>query len=803
MSSVFENCSQELQRLASWYDENAGSRNEATTRFHLIDNLFLACLGWEKSDIKVEDSHEGRFADYVFSAPRQVLVVEAKKEDTTFKLPVGKRTLVWKLTTLRQNYPDLCQALDQVASYCQKRGVPVGCVSNGHQLVAFIAVRSDGVPPMEGRSLVFDSLDSMRQNFLELWQALSKEGILEGCLSRRLLGDTVPPLPPKVSDMISGYPGHQGRNSLQTDFKILSDLIIEDISRHRDHEKQFLADTYCKSGALSQYADIAKNILATRYSSLFDDTTKSPQLVPAVTKSGITPEIISDSLSRRPVLLLGDVGVGKTMFIRNLMVSDEINLFENAVSLYIDLGEQGTLSDNLQDYVIQDMIRQLREDYDVDVDERNFVRGVYHSELQRFKKGIHADLRESNQKLFQRKELAHLEKLTSEKGNHLKLSLEHIYKARQKQVVVFLDNADQRDEKTQEAVFLIAQEFASNWPVMVFVALRPETFRKSQREGALSGYHPKAFSIEPPRVDLVVKRRLEFARQITSGKLPIAKLSDTKIEVQNLDLMISSFIYSLEANRDLIKAIDSMSAGNIRTGLDWVRQFFGSGHVDSEKIIRIQTKSGNYRVPLHEFLRAVIFGDTCYYDPNNSPVTNLLSVTSVDRCEHFLAPICLTVIRRSNNNEGWLNTDSLFDRLQSFGFRPEQINSALYKSEKRGLIETTGRRRFIQNQDPPKGVRIRTSGVYHLDYLLPLFVYVDAVVVDTPILETNWKDQIKHTEPIKSRLDRAEFFLDYLDESWGEFKAKNTGFNWMTTSKGCRADIQRVRKRLSRINYRS
>ncbi|MCY4675231.1 MAG: hypothetical protein OXD43_15975 [Bacteroidetes bacterium] len=253
--------------------------------------LFLDCLGWDRSKVTVEDSHEGRYADYVFSSPRQVMIVEAKKNDATFELPAGSRQLELALTTLRHGNTNLRCALDQVASYCQERGVPVACIANGHQLVAFIAARSDGIAPMKGRALVFNSFDSMQQNFLELWQALSKDGVLEGWLSRRLFGDAAPILPSKMSDGIRAYPGHQRRNSLQTSLQVLSDLIIEDIARHRDHEYQFLTDTYCTSGALSQYAETAKQILGTRYSALFDDSSPSPQLTPAVTKKGISQKL--------------------------------------------------------------------------------------------------------------------------------------------------------------------------------------------------------------------------------------------------------------------------------------------------------------------------------------------------------------------------------------------------------------------------------------------------------------------------------------------------------------------------------
>jgi hypothetical protein len=57
------------------------------------------------------------------------------------------------------------------------------------------------------------------------------------------------------------------------------------------------------------------------------------------------------------------------------------------------------------------------------------------------------------------------------------------------------------------------------------VALRPETFYRSLKIGALSGYHPKAFTISPPRIDRVIEKRLRFALRLTSGEIPIELLT--------------------------------------------------------------------------------------------------------------------------------------------------------------------------------------------------------------------------------------------------------------------------------------
>jgi len=196
------------------------------------------------------------------------------------------------------------------------------------------------------------------------------------------------------------------------------------------------------------------------------------------------------------------------MFIRHLIGVDAVDLFANAITLRIDLGVQATLTSDLQDYVVQEIVDQLCRDYQVDVHEANFVRAAYRSELARFRKSIYGGLLESDPAKFKEKELECLEARLQDRANHCRRSLEHISKARKKQIVVFIDNADQRGDATQDTAFLIAQELAARWPVLVYIALRPETFHRSVSEGALSGYHAKAFTVAPPRIDRVLAKRL-------------------------------------------------------------------------------------------------------------------------------------------------------------------------------------------------------------------------------------------------------------------------------------------------------
>lgn len=364
-----------LAKLAEDFAYHSDKLNEATTRLRFIDELFFNCLGWDKSDCETETFHGGDYTDYTFSSPRPLLIVEAKREGNYIELPAGITNVEYRIPTLIHDYPNLKAALEQVATYCQQRGVMFAAVANGHQLVAFVAVRHDG-PPLEGRALVFPSLASMLMNFQQLWDAVSKPAIQNKLLEKTLLGNTVPAIPRKLSSTIPGYPGNKQRNPFQADLQIISEIILEDIIKAPELEESFLAECYSESGALSDYSVLNRNILQARYEALFNSQNPGPVTIPAVSKSGISQDLVADSLSRRPIVILGDVGVGKSIFLRHLVKISAAEQFKNSIALHLNFGSQATLSSDLKVFVVSEITQQLRANYGIDLYEDTFVRGV-------------------------------------------------------------------------------------------------------------------------------------------------------------------------------------------------------------------------------------------------------------------------------------------------------------------------------------------------------------------------------------------------------------------------------------------
>lgn len=803
---IYENGRVTLENLILEFKQlNINDFNEADTRFRFIDRILTECLNWEPKDISNEDVRDRHYADYKLNLFRPVAVWEAKRTGNYFELPVGISRLIMPLKSICKDNPQIKEALIQVSGYCHERGIKIGVVSNGWQIIAFIANRNDSVPPLDGDGLIVPSLEFYLQNYKEVWNCLSKNGFHDDYLTKKLIGGSEEQLPPKLSSSVAYYPGIKNRNPFQVDLEIISDLVLEDVIKDKAIEKDFLKDCYCKSGSLSQYSLLSKQILSTRYAYLFEGNDRKAVLEKVATKKGLTPdllELFANSISKRPILLIGDVGVGKSTFINNLLLVEATNVFEKAITFKIDLGSKAIISLDLNDAVLKIIKDQLIEIYNIDITEDNFVRHAYFVELENFKKSVTVKrLYDISPVSAIEKEIEFLSKLIQDEPSHIKKSLEYICKSQQKQIIIFIDNCDQRNDVDQQTAFLIAQEFATDWPALVFISLRPETFhRAKKKKGALSGYHPKAFTISPPRIDDVIHKRLIFALKITRGEIPLSSLK-IKTSFSSLEILIQCFINSLNDNKHLFTFFENVSNGNIRKSIELIKKFFGSGHVNTEKIIDIIEKTGNYTIPVHEILRSVIYGDNEHYSPVNSEITNILDVRTNDPKDHFTVSFILGLLQDfsiNNRNEGFISIKDVYSYMQKLGYLPITIDLALDFMYSKELFETSEKGNNLQTEKNELMIRATGTGLYHLSHLLNTFTYIDAIIIDVPIFDKETRERIINSFDIFERIDRAIIFIDYIDAIWDSEKFINTHFIWSQKSKELRADIERIKSKIIR-----
>ena len=774
-------------------------RNEATTRHSVIDVILKDGLGWSDNEVTCEQHVEGDYLDYTLGKPNVRAIVEAKRSGLTFEVPAGIQSGKINLSTVRDHSDHNKAAIDQVLAYCQKSGVGIAILSNGHQLLAFLGSRLDGKKPTDGKAIFYASLGDMVQDFHRYWDYFSPDGMSRGDLQRALVrsSSTTPP-PPPLSTRIHGYPGYRIGTEMETDLSILGDLFIQDIAREDSITDSFLAECYCSSGALSQYAFVSKEILRTRYQALAEHVAVET----AQGRKGANPtlqdDVISGAITKRPIILLGDVGVGKSIFIKHLFRIEAKDVLEKTAVFYIDFLQHSGLVEDVPKKIVEAVTDTLRDQYQIDLQDRQFVRAVYNGEINSFKRGIFGDLEESDPAEFHRREIGMLALKIEDSYEHVRRSLNFLQTSREFGFVIILDNVDQHQPLFQEQIFVAGQSMAETWPSAVFMSLRPDTFHESRRTGALAAYQPRVFTVSPPRSDLVVTKRLQFAKKelIQFGRLPGFPTGLT-LDSESLLIYVDVLLDAFANNQKLIELVDNLSSGNTRRALDFISTFVGSGYVQTSRILDANRSGRSYVVPLHEFMRAILYGDHKYYDPTKSPVTNLFAISSNDPKEHFLLPMLLAAVQSLGEREsgGFADLPAVYSILQACGYTPEQIAFHRGRADKGGLAE------FVERGDAGSLARVTASGAYLHQSLAAEFPYIDAVVVDTPVIDLQARASIRDVHDVNDRVLRAEAFVAYLDSCW-PFGEEPVPFEWAAIREASERALGEVKKGAARAAER-
>ena len=313
---------------------------------------------------------------------------------------------------------------------------------------------------------------------------------------------------------------------------------------------------------------MSKRIISARYRRVTDGGVAPAPVESVATVDDRTGALqISDptldlAWSARPVVVVGDVGVGKTSFFENLFERLDSSEKANTYFIQINLGIKANLTNDIKSYILTEIPAALKRDYEVNIEDADFVNAIYYSELRDFDKTVKGALKGIDEIAYKRERIAFLAEKINRRDSHLHASLGHLAHGRSKQIILIIDNADQRTFAVQQEAFLIAQELAATRNLLVFVALRPSTFYQSKITGALAGYQPRVLTIAPPPADEVLRQRITFAVRVAEGKIAPTALSGIRLRVTSIISFLNATLRAIRDNDSIKVFLAKITGGN-------------------------------------------------------------------------------------------------------------------------------------------------------------------------------------------------------------------------------------------------
>lgn len=769
--------------------------SESDTRSKLIDNLFINVLGWTENDIIREGHVDSGYYDYKISIAGMTFIVEAKKQFVEFLLP-NKKVRRCKLGTL---FSGNSTVINQIRGYLDDCGCDTGIITNGNQFIISKFINTNGISWKENKCIVYYDIEDIENHFIEFWNTLSKDCIIENKGIKSLyeveysfFKTILSSIPEKDNEIV--------RNDLSSQIAFLIDKSFGDIfnSNEEEDDLEFIKECYVEN------KEVIKNRNELR--GLFCDS--APNLGEVIkarnadsVRSQITNEIDSFpvqstiSPTPKPIIIIGSRGAGKTTFLKFLLKNQSEEEANGTLFLFINLmkyysGNNGICFDDLY----KDLLVQFNDKYPLyDIDSIKVLKRIYIKEINQKDKGLWKYYKENDNKEYQTRLLDFLNNKITNSQEHFKALNLYLTREIHKRILIVFDNADQLSDKIQESVYLNACALNTQAKFGVIISLREGYYYNWRNRPPFNAFVSNAYHIAAPDYGEVLQKRLNYIiKKVQIKNEPVigrignknVELTEGKIEEFFTGIKLSLFG---KDNAPILDFLRQMSFPNIRDGLNLFKTFLISGYTDvSEYILRVLYNTNDHAItiPIHEFVKTIGLENKMYYNHRASKIQNIFYPASPNS-DYFVKYYILRKLDEQLSFEGninkYINYKSLVEELHNLGYKEDVLNQEIEVLLKDNFIETDKLLSDIAWSHLPNedfAITITAKGHYYIEDLINKFHYIELILQDTPFIDKNKYDVIKSEFPIpeihgkkdmKTRIKIVYLFMQYLNECENRF----------------------------------
>lgn len=768
--------------------------SEADTRAKIIDPVFKGVLGWPEESISREEPSNEGFADYVFTTfvGRPYLLVEAKRARPRFDLQKRDREEVYLIGGSALSGKDVKRTISQAAGYAPNLGCPFAVITDGQQYVLFEAIKDRVL--RDRKAITFTNLADARQ-FRAFYELLSAEAVTNASLSTRFLRelDHTEPLHVPLA-FVNHADENLPRNKLWSILNHLATRILDDRPENR---LDIIEHCYVGTRESSESVLELRELLSRPPSRLIREAGSTVVKPSGKGRTSIGNELEKDVKDRRPgvYVLTGGVGSGKTTFVSRFEhVVEPAMVHQFCAWFQVDFlpsGKPATDVTGVENYIFKVVREQLKSYSELSFDGAA-LRALFAHELSLLEAtllfGIPPDAPE---------------RLTVTNGE-----VDRLFKSDKavvvaavrrlislgRRTVFILDNSDQLGEEFQESVFLTARALQEEFAAICVVSLREEKFYAAYYRGVLNAFPTHKFHIGSPDLQEVLRQRLKYGVQLLESEpqkfFPTVNTDAAALNLDDCIELLRAFIHSVtHANRNIVRMLESVAAGNIRFALEIFRDFVGSGNTQVGKILEIHRRQPNgYNVPFHEFAKSVMLGNREFYREGSSPIANLYARSGATRTSHFTSLRILSYLQSrqkavSGHGTGFVEAGRLRDAFAHAFEMADDFELCVGHLVQKDLVESEPPRstdvaaktlptasvgQSIDDSAKPAralAYKIAASGAYYLNYLVRSVAYVDQVMFDTAIADESFARDLAATARIRdlsTRVGRVRNWLAYL-----------------------------------------
>ncbi len=754
--------------------------NEAETRLKIIDRILFEILGWTHQDVSVEESvsEDGKttYADYILKTGFTSIVIEAKKIgqlEVNIDLPDVRNQRL--STTFLDS--KIGSAIKQARNYARESSIPFAAVTDGDYWVIFPATRTDGVGFNNSYAIIFkDAKTALKDQLRDFLEILSRDAVISRSLNNTLLGGDEDQYSEKrLNKYFVTRSVFVNRHSLfpyiedeiKTAFS--EDLIISDIDLFRK--------SYVETVDSKKFDPLISMAIAKR------DTPTKPKAKKVLSSSGrgaFSDSIKNAKSKSKPaiILLLGQVGAGKTTFINYMRYVKEVERFKPKNEAYphwisVDCKKLTADSDPTS-FILSTVFEYITKDSFLS-DYKRCVRVAYKTEIEALESGPLAPIKDQP-KLFNQNISEFLKDQFDKKNEYAEKIIS--YASSNSAVFLVIDNIDQfESDEFQSRIFSDAVALSERSNLNLILAMRDSTFIHHRSKPIFDAFDHDAYYVEPPDIQSILSKRFTITKELLKDKpIEFTAENGARVSVSDSSIIIDLIVQSV-FNSGIVNLLSVLTTGDIRLCLRMTRDFLRHGYTATGKALRIYKEQGKYILPVHEAFRAILLGNQSVYSEKSCSIANPFDARLNQNKSQLLRVFILQIIVNKFADHKQSNTSGveIEHNLTQIGFSSDITLKILNDlCERRFIFTTSHGSATIESYYYPSRL-----GSYILRILIADFVFLENTMMDTFIGDEGTWNQLQQLsseiqnernlyEKLKLRKKRLEIFYDFLMELYSD-----------------------------------
>lgn len=761
----------------------ARDMNEADTRYKIIDQVLHKVLSWPKSSVDCESYINPGYSDYILKKGNiPILLIEAKKEDKYFNIPVSfnfKKNMEYIKIKKLLSDEIIKETMTQAREYCIKSPMIIeyAVITNGHEWIIFKAYGKSN-NWQDSDAFVIKSLKYFYEEYIHAINNFGFTSIIENNSLKKLLDktDVTKRLICYPKDKINAFNEKVQFNIL---FKRLEPIMKKYFRTFPPDNKNFLENCYIYDREYENNSDGVRQILKDTLSPYFynsgveDFIEKNNDFG----KFGKAIEKVSKKMDSDVIVLFGGKGVGKSTFLRNLLLYNPPEfLTNNSIIVYIDLLNITEDKKSIELEIWSKIVNTLDTDKLLQSDREMLLSKLFYEKFQISIKqdlyGIEVDTLDYN------KELNSLVKIWK---NDLRFCAEQlaIYQNNNnKGIIIAIDNTDQFNNDIQDFTLTIAQELSNKLNCLSIISMREERYYNSNIRGTLDAYANSGFHITSPLPKEVFLKRINYVIKLIKDS-PETIFNEDICQDEKNQLLRVFEVFENEFKRcqqsPLNDFLTACAHGDIRFALKLFRAFSGSGYLNINEIVSSNTM---WKLKIHQVLKPIMVPYRYFYDENQSSIPNIFQIRTQANGSHFTSLRILNKIsfNLDTNKTVYFSVAELMDYFINEFDMKEDFENNLKILFKYRLIESDNR--IDEYSESVDKIKITTYGHYLLNTMSKLFTYLELVCTDCGIFDEMIANELYNIANIEyryfksydkekrlnKRIEKVNVFLNYLLE---------------------------------------